>query len=315
MIAARHGHICHLRARPNRRSPRKATPFCGIGCRPRHSACAYPSSRPCPFPAFTSSLSTSQPVKWAATSSRFCPLDHGRCPGSHRRRQRQRHAGRAVGLAPRWRPADSRRYHEQPCKNSVRIELPLAWSQCRRIYDLPGFARRFDGTLTLANAGHLAPYMDGKELPLKIAFRSEFPQMPHTSESTLQFDPGRQHHACHRRRRRSPRQDRRPLRLRAHRKPQHSVRRNHCQTAQAFGQDDDITVLSIVRVYGAETCACLNPGTIPIRSGDLSPDQFSRDKTLPVPYTDRTMAIDIPLKIEPVPGTKPGTVILRLIGP
>ncbi len=42
---------------------------------------------------------------------------------------------------------------------------------------------------------------------------------------------------------------------------------------------------------------------------------FSRDKTGPVPYTDRTMAFDTPLKIEPVPGGKPGTVILRLVGP
>ncbi len=43
--------------------------------------------------------------------------------------------------------------------------------------------------------------------------------------------------------------------------------------------------------------------------------QFSRDKTGPVPYTGPTMASEIPLKIEPVPGSKPGTVILRLIGP
>jgi anti-anti-sigma factor len=43
--------------------------------------------------------------------------------------------------------------------------------------------------------------------------------------------------------------------------------------------------------------------------------QFSGDKTCAVPYTDRTMAFDTPLKIEPVPGSKPGTVILRLIGP
>lgn len=43
--------------------------------------------------------------------------------------------------------------------------------------------------------------------------------------------------------------------------------------------------------------------------------QFSGDKTGPVPYTDRTMAIDGTLKIEPFPGTKPGIVILRLVGP
>ena len=43
--------------------------------------------------------------------------------------------------------------------------------------------------------------------------------------------------------------------------------------------------------------------------------QFSSDKTNPVPYTDRTMAIDGTLKIEPAPGSKPGIVILRLEGP
>ena|SRR5579859_8056788 len=43
--------------------------------------------------------------------------------------------------------------------------------------------------------------------------------------------------------------------------------------------------------------------------------QFSGDKTGRDPYTDRTMAIDGTLKIEPVPGSKPGIVILRLIGP
>lgn len=43
--------------------------------------------------------------------------------------------------------------------------------------------------------------------------------------------------------------------------------------------------------------------------------QFPGDKTTSVPYTDRTMAIDSTLKIEPVPGSSPGVVILRLIGP
>ena len=43
--------------------------------------------------------------------------------------------------------------------------------------------------------------------------------------------------------------------------------------------------------------------------------QFSSDKTNPVPYTDRTMAIDGTLKIEPAPGSKPGIVILRLVRP
>ncbi len=43
--------------------------------------------------------------------------------------------------------------------------------------------------------------------------------------------------------------------------------------------------------------------------------QFSSDKTSPVPYTDRIMTIDGTLRIEPVPGSKPGIVILRLMGP
>ena len=43
--------------------------------------------------------------------------------------------------------------------------------------------------------------------------------------------------------------------------------------------------------------------------------QFSDDNGLLVPYTYPTMAIATPLKIEPIPGTKPGTVILRLTGP
>ena len=47
----------------------------------------------------------------------------------------------------------------------------------------------------------------------------------------------------------------------------------------------------------------------------FDPAQFSRDKVSHVPYTDRTMATETPLKIEPLPGAKPGTVILRLVGP
>ena len=43
--------------------------------------------------------------------------------------------------------------------------------------------------------------------------------------------------------------------------------------------------------------------------------QFSGDKTLRFSYTDRNMSPDTPLKIEPIPGSKPGTVILRLTGP
>jgi len=45
------------------------------------------------------------------------------------------------------------------------------------------------------------------------------------------------------------------------------------------------------------------------------PYQFPDDKTPPVPYTVPNMAIDIPLKIEPISGRQPGTVILRLTGP
>ena len=44
-------------------------------------------------------------------------------------------------------------------------------------------------------------------------------------------------------------------------------------------------------------------------------EQFSDDKSSLVSYTDPTMAITTPLKIEPIPGSKPGTVILRLTGP
>jgi hypothetical protein len=104
-----------------------------------------------------------------------------------------------------------------------------------------------DGTLTVANAGHLAPYLDGKELalenglPLGLAGETDY------AESTFQLDCGLQlmllTDGVVEARDRSGALFGFERAASLSNQPAESI----AHAAQAFGQDDDITVLTLAR--------------------------------------------------------------------
>ena len=105
-----------------------------------------------------------------------------------------------------------------------------------------------DGTLTLANAGHIAPYLSGKELPLENGLPLGLAAETTYSESTFQLSPGQQ------------------LTLLTDGVIEARSKTNElfgfdraaavsgksanqiAKTAELFGQDDDITVLTLARI-------------------------------------------------------------------
>jgi len=105
-----------------------------------------------------------------------------------------------------------------------------------------------DGRLTVANAGHIAPYLAGKELqlenglPLGLAAESAYP------ESTFQLTPGRQltllTDGVVEARDKSGALFGFERTQAISTEPAEEV----SQAAQAFGQDDDITVLTLARI-------------------------------------------------------------------
>ena len=104
---------------------------------------------------------------------------------------------------------------------------------------------RPDGTVTIANASHLAPYVNGEEmktengLPLGLAADTDY------AESNSALAPGSNAHSPHRRRHRIPRRRGRTVRLRAHAGYLNPIAESIAHAAQAFGQEDDITVLTL----------------------------------------------------------------------
>ncbi len=84
-----------------------------------------------------------------------------------------------------------------------------------------------DGTLTIANAGHLAPYADGDEIPLENGLPLGLAPGRRLYRNHSRPPSRRPAHPPHRWRRRSPQHHRRTLRLRPHRSHQHPVRRSH----------------------------------------------------------------------------------------
>jgi hypothetical protein len=104
-----------------------------------------------------------------------------------------------------------------------------------------------DGTLVIANAGHLAPYVDGKELSLENSLPLGVFADTEYFESTFQFDPG--WHITLVTDGVIEARDKHGTLFGFERTADLSTRSAEAiaETAQAFGQEDDITVLSMVR--------------------------------------------------------------------
>jgi hypothetical protein len=112
-----------------------------------------------------------------------------------------------------------------------------------------------DGTLTIANAGHIAPYIDGKEPPLENGLPLGISADTIYAESTFQLSPKQQltlltDGVIEAR-------DKAGALFGFERSASLSTQPADAiaQAAQAFGQDDDITVLSVTRTGE------LNPAT------------------------------------------------------
>ncbi|HWE85640.1 MAG TPA: PP2C family protein-serine/threonine phosphatase [Terracidiphilus sp.] len=108
-----------------------------------------------------------------------------------------------------------------------------------------------DGTLTIANAGHIAPYVDGEELQLENGLPLGISADTIYTESTFQLSPGKQltlltDGVIEAR-------DKTGALFGFERSASLSTRGVEAiaQAAQAFGQDDDITVLSVTRTVDA----------------------------------------------------------------
>jgi serine phosphatase RsbU (regulator of sigma subunit) len=123
-----------------------------------------------------------------------------------------------------------------------------------------------DGTLTVANAGHIAPYLAGKELPLEnglpLGLAAESPY----AESTFHLAPGQQltlltDGVVEAR-------DKTGALYGFERTAILSIQpaETIARAAQAFGQDDDITVLTLARLAAGAESASLqtSPALAPV---------------------------------------------------
>jgi hypothetical protein len=122
-----------------------------------------------------------------------------------------------------------------------------------------------DGTLTIANAGHIAPYLAGKELPLENGLPLGVAAETIYAESTFHLAPGRQltlltDGVVEARDKTGVLYgfDRTAI---VSTSPAEVIARS----AQAFGQDDDITVLTLTRLAADEESAASET------SGTLAP--------------------------------------------
>jgi serine phosphatase RsbU (regulator of sigma subunit) len=105
-----------------------------------------------------------------------------------------------------------------------------------------------DGALTIANAGHIAPYLAGKELPLENSLPLGVASESIYAESTFQLATGRQltllsDGVVEAR-------DKTGALFGFERTAILSIQpaESIAHAAQAFGQDDDITVLTLARI-------------------------------------------------------------------
>ena len=119
-----------------------------------------------------------------------------------------------------------------------------------------------DGTLTIANAGHIAPYLAGKELALENGLPLGLSADASYAESTFQLAPGRQltlltDGVVEAR-------DKTGALYGFERTSLLSIQPAEAiaQAAQAFGQDDDITVLTLTRLAAGEEPRSLHASPI-----------------------------------------------------
>jgi serine phosphatase RsbU (regulator of sigma subunit) len=123
-----------------------------------------------------------------------------------------------------------------------------------------------DSTITIANAGHIAPYLEGKEveiengLPLGLAAESVYPEtalkLPFNAQLTLMTDGVVEARS------------RSGDLLGFERTAVLSTKAGEtiAQEAQQFGQEDDITVLTLIRTARSEPAKTVVPSAAMLRS-------------------------------------------------
>jgi hypothetical protein len=104
-----------------------------------------------------------------------------------------------------------------------------------------------DGKLTVANAGHIAPYLEGKELPLVNGLPLGLAAESHYAETTFQLGPGQQLMLVTDGVVEARAKDGALFGFERTAGMSVEAAETIAQTAQAFGQDDDITVLTLAR--------------------------------------------------------------------
>jgi hypothetical protein len=114
-----------------------------------------------------------------------------------------------------------------------------------------------NGTLTIANAGHIAPYLAGKELPLESALPLGLSEQTTYAESVFRIVPGQQltlltDGVIEARQKTGAMFGFERVELLSN-----QPAANIATAAQSFGQDDDITVLSITRIAVHEDSSAL----------------------------------------------------------
>ena len=90
-----------------------------------------------------------------------------------------------VGTCARWLTT-----RKAPARFLAAMNQRMMAAQQRRLYHLPGSAGGPDGSLTVANAGHLAPHLNGEELPLENGLPLGLSAEAAYPESTFQLGPG-----------------------------------------------------------------------------------------------------------------------------
>jgi serine phosphatase RsbU (regulator of sigma subunit) len=112
-----------------------------------------------------------------------------------------------------------------------------------------------DGTLTMANAGHIAPYLNGKELPLENGLPLGLSAATTYAESIFQLAPEQQLTMLTDGVVEARDKAGALFGFEATAALSAQTAETIAQAAQAFGQDDDITVLTLTRLASTRVTA------------------------------------------------------------